>query len=84
MYFWNYWLRKTWLDQYLKKCVSQDASTDNIGNGKKHCCNLNDSTFTIFITHCGRNYVKKVSFSDIKNPMAVCCHIEYRCQGLSF
>ena len=46
----------------LKKCVSQDASTDNIANGSKHCCNLNDSTFTIFINHCGRSCIGKNLF----------------------
>ena len=58
MYSWNYWLQKTWFDKCLKKSVSEDASTDNITNGSKHCCNLNDSTFTIFINHCEGNYVE--------------------------
>ena len=59
MYFWNYRLHKTWLDQCLKSCASQDVSTNNMANGSKHCCNMTDSTFTIFINHCEGNYVKK-------------------------
>ena len=51
MYFPNYQLRKTWLDQCLKSPISEDPSTDNMVIGPKHCCNLNDSTFTIFIDH---------------------------------
>ena len=49
MYFQNYVLRKTWLDQCLKSPVSEDPSKSNIVNAPKHCGNLNDSTFTIFI-----------------------------------
>ena len=30
-------------------------ATCNMGNGPKHCWNLNDSTFTIFIDHWERN-----------------------------
>ena len=38
-----------WLDKCLKSPVSEDPLTSNIGNGTKHCSELNDSTFTIFI-----------------------------------
>ena len=62
MYLRNYRLRKTWLDQCLKSCVSQEASRNNIANCSKHSCNLNNSAFTIFINHCGGNYVKKSLF----------------------
>ena len=50
-------LRKTWLDKCLKSCVSQDPSTDHMANGSKHCCNVNNSIFTIFINHSGANYI---------------------------
>ena len=30
-------------------------------NGLKHCCNMHDGTFTIFIDHCEHNSVKKKS-----------------------
>ena len=38
-----------------------DTSADNITNGLNHCCNLNESTFTIFINHCEGDCVKKKS-----------------------
>ena len=53
MYFRKNRLRKTWLDKCLESRVFGDPSTDNMANGSKHCCSLNDSTFTIFINHCG-------------------------------
>ena len=49
MYFWNYGLRKTWLDICVKSSVLEDPLTSNIVNGPKRCWNLNNSTFTIFI-----------------------------------
>ena len=33
-----------------------------MGNGWKHCCNLNDRTFTIFIKHYQGKYVGKNFF----------------------
>ena len=62
MYFINYRLGKTWLDIRLKSCNSDDTSTDKMANGSKHCCNLNESTFTIFINHCGGNCIGKSLF----------------------
>ena len=56
MYFWTYGLRKTWLDKCLKSPVSEDPSTSNMVNGQKHCWNVEDSTFAIFIDPCaGKN-----------------------------
>ena len=49
MYFRNYRLRKTWLNNCLISPVSADPSACNMVNGNKHCYNLNDSTFTRFI-----------------------------------
>ena len=72
MYFLNYRLRKTWLDQCLKNCVAENRSTDIVANGSKHCCNLKDNTFTIFINHCEGSCIGKVSFSDIQNLKTVC------------
>ena len=51
MYFWNYGLQKTWLDICLKSPVSEEPLKGNMGNGRKHCWNLNDSTVTIFSDH---------------------------------
>ena len=64
-------LRKTWLDNCLKSRVSEDRYTDNMENGSKHCCNLNDRTFTIFINHCECNELEKLCFSDKENPKTV-------------
>ena len=61
MYFRKYWLRKT-LDKCLKSRVSEDPSNDNMANGSKRCCSLNDGIFTIFINHCRYNYVAKSLF----------------------
>ena len=59
MYFLNYRLRKKWLDECLKSRVPEDPSTDNIPNESKHCWNLNQSTFNIFINHCEGNCIGK-------------------------
>ena len=48
----NYKLQKKWLDKCLKTPVSDDPWTRNMVNGPKNLCNLDDSTFTIFIDHC--------------------------------
>ena len=37
MYFSNYRLQKTWLDNCIKKAISEDPSRSNIVNGPKHC-----------------------------------------------
>ena len=60
MYFWTYGLRKTWLGKRLKSPLSEDPSTSNMVNGPKHCWNLNDSTFTIFIDRCEENHALKI------------------------
>ena len=59
MYFWTYGLRKTCLDNFLKSPVSEDPSTSNMVNGRKHCWCLNISTFTIFLDNCEGNSVAK-------------------------
>ena len=62
MYFEKYELPKRGLDQCLKNPVSEDLSTSNMVNGSKHCCNLDDRTFTIFIDHCEHNSLEKSLF----------------------
>ena len=62
MYFRNYRLRKTWLDKRLKSPDSDEPSTDNKTNGLKHCCDLKERTFTMFINHCEGNCVGKSLF----------------------
>ena len=56
MCFWTYEPRKTVLDKCLKGRVSDDRSTSNMVNGSKHCWNLKNKTFTIFIDHCEDNW----------------------------
>ena len=51
MSFENYGLPKRWLSQRLKSHFSEDPSKSNMVNANKHCSNLKDSTFTIFIDH---------------------------------
>ena len=51
MYFRNYGLPKTFLDQYLKSPVSEDPTKSNMVNAPKHISNLRDTSFTIFINH---------------------------------
>ena len=62
MYFPKHQLRKILLDKCLTRHVSEHPLTDNMANGPKHCCNLNDSTFTTFIIHCEGHYVRKSLF----------------------
>ena len=58
--FWNYRLQKTWLDESLKISISELLSTVNIPKGPKHCWNLHDSTFIIFVHNFARNYIVKL------------------------
>ena len=51
MYFRNYGLPKTWLDQCLKSPVSEDPTKSNMVNAPKHSSNLRHTSFTIFINH---------------------------------
>ena len=51
MYFRNYGLGKIWLGNCVKSPISDSPSRSNKINGRKHCSNLNNNTFTIFIDH---------------------------------
>ena len=55
MYFWTYGLWRTWLDKGLNNAVSEDPFESDMVNLPKHCWNLNDSTFTVFIGPCEGN-----------------------------
>ena len=59
MYFRNYRLGKTELEKCLKNPASEYPSTNNMVNGQKHCCNLDDGTFIIFIANSEHNSVGK-------------------------
>ena len=60
MYFGNYGLRRTWLDQCLKSLVSEYPSKSNMVNAPKHCSHLKDSPFTTFIDHCEVDFPTKI------------------------
>ena len=62
MDFRNCSLQETWLEKSLKSPVSEDPSTGNMVNVPKHCSNLNDSTFSIFIDHFEGNSFGKSLF----------------------
>ena len=62
MYFGKSRLQEIWLGKCLKSRVLGDLYTENMGNGLKHCWNLNGSTFTIFIKHFEGRYVGKSLF----------------------
>ena len=59
MYFLNYGLPKTWLDQCLKILLSEDPSKSNMVNALEHCSKLKDASFTIFIAHWEGNCLTK-------------------------
>ena len=59
MYFGNYGIPKTWLDQCLKSPVSEYPSKSNMVNAPKHCLHIKDSPFTRFIDHCEANIPTK-------------------------
>ena len=72
MYSRNYRLKKTWLDQRQKIRVSEDPSTDDLANGSKQFCNLNEAPLQYLLISVNVVVLEKVSFSDIKNPKTVC------------
>ena len=59
MYFRIYRIWKKCLGKSLKGPASEDPLTSNMVNGPKHCWNLNNSTFTVFIAHGESNSVRK-------------------------
>ena len=59
MYFRNYGLPKTCLNKCLKNPVLEETSSSGMVNEKKHCWNLDDTTFTIVIDHSEGNWLSK-------------------------
>ena len=51
MYFRYDRLQKSWLDIRLKSLFVEDRLKGNVVNRPNHCCNMNDSTVTIFSNH---------------------------------
>ena len=72
MYFQNSELRETLLDKCLKSRASEEPWKDNITNGLKDYCNLNDSPFTRFINQLKAIALEKVFFDDIQNCKTFC------------
>ena len=71
MYFRNYGLPKTWLDQCLKSAVSGDLTKSNMVNAPKQCSNLKDTSLP-YLLITGQSIVfEKVSVSDIQNLKTV-------------
>ena len=58
----EYRFQKTWFGEWIKSRVSEDPQTDNTANVSEHYCNLNDSTFTIFINHREDSFIRKSLF----------------------
>ena len=67
MYFRNYGLPKTWLDQCLKSPVSEDSTKSNMVNAPKHCTNLKDTSLPYLLITAKSILLQKGSISDIKN-----------------
>ena len=72
MYYRNYRLPKTWLDQCLKSPVSEDPTKSNMVNAPKHCSNLKDTSLP-YLLITGKSIVsQKVSVTYVKNLKTVC------------
>ena len=74
MYFRNYGLPKTWLDQCLKSPISEDPTKSNMGNALKHCSNLKDTSLPYLLITWKSIVLQKVSFSHIQNVETVSQH----------
>ena len=71
MYFRNYGLPKTYLDQCLKSPLSEDPTRSNMVNAPKQCSNLKDTSLP-YLLITGKSIVsQKVSVSDIQNLKTV-------------
>ena len=71
MYFRNYGLPKTWLDQCLKSPVSEDHTKSNMVNAPKHCSNLKDTSLPYLLITGKTILLQNVSRSHIQNLKTV-------------
>ena len=71
MYFRNYGLAKTLLDQSLKSPVSEDPTKSNMVNAPKHCSNLKDTSLPYLLITGKSIVLQKVSVGDIRNLKTV-------------
>ena len=67
MYFRNYGLPKTWLDQCPKSPVSDDPTKSNMLNAPKPCSNLKDTSLPYLLITGKSIVLQKVSASDVQN-----------------
>ena len=71
MYFRNYGLQKTWLDQCVKGPVSEDPTKSNMVNAPKHCSNLKDTSLPYLLITGKLIVLKNVSVIHIQNLKTV-------------
>ena len=67
MYFPNYRLPKTWLDQCLRSPLSEDPTKSNMVKAPKHCSNLKDTSLPYLLITGKSIVLQKVSVSHIQN-----------------
>ena len=67
MYFRNYGLPKTWLDQCLKSPISEDPTKSNMVNAPKNNSSLKDTSLTYLLITGKSIVLEKVSVSHIQN-----------------
>ena len=71
MYFRNYGLPKTWLDQCLKSPVSEDPTKSNMVNAPKHCSNLKDSSLPYLLITAQSIVLQNISLIHIQHLKTV-------------
>ena len=71
MYFRNYGLQKTRLDQCLKTPVSEDPTKSNMINAPKHCSNLKYTSLPYLLITGKTIVLQNVSRSHIQNLKTV-------------
>ena len=71
MYFRNYGLQKTRLDQCLKTPVSEDPTESNMVNAPKHCSNLKYTSLPYLLITGKTIVLQNVSRSHIQNLKTV-------------
>ena len=71
MYFQNYGLQKTWLDQCLKSPNSEDPTKSNMVNAPKYCSNLKDTSLPYLLITGKTIVLQNVSRSHIQNLKTV-------------
>ena len=71
MYFRNYVLRKTWLDQHLKSPISEDPSESNMENAPKYVEIWIKAPLPYLLIAVKAIDLQKVSVSDMQNLKTV-------------